>query len=88
MLPEPRTISGVVFELSDEAWVDRPDVEVSTDGVSFERVEARASLADATLSLYRDPRHGRGEVRFAAREALFVRLDRRLPARLGAFEVQ
>jgi hypothetical protein len=86
-LAEPRTISRVAFELSDAPWVDRPRMEVSLDGVTFEPVEAKASLADATLSLYRDPRHGRGEVRFAPREMRFVRLDPALPARPGALEV-
>jgi hypothetical protein len=86
-LPAPRVVSRVAFELSDAPWVARPAVEVSRDGLTFEPVEARASLADATLSLYRDPRHGRGEVRFAPREAMFVRLDPALPARPGALEV-
>ncbi len=65
-----------------------PGVEASLDGVAWEPVEARASLADATLSLYRDPRHGRGEVRFASRPIRFLRLDPRLPARPGALEVE
>ncbi len=86
-LPEPKAISRVAFELSDAPWLARPAVEVSTDGVTFQPIEARASLADATLSLYRDPRHGRGEVRFAPRAVRFVRLDPSLPARPGALEV-
>jgi hypothetical protein len=86
-LSEPRTISRVAFELSDSPWVARPTVEVSLDGLAFEPLEARASLADATLALYRDPRRGRGEVQFPPREVLFLRLDPRLPARPGAFEV-
>ena len=86
-LVQPREISRVAFELSDAPWVDRPKVEASIDGVSFEPVEAGASLADATLSLYREPRHGRGEVRFAPRDAMFLRLDPALPARPGALEV-
>jgi hypothetical protein len=86
-LSEPREISRVAFELSDAPWVDRPRVEASLDGATFEPVEAGASLADATVSLYRDPRHGRGEVRFAPRDALFLRLDPSLPARPGALEV-
>jgi hypothetical protein len=49
-------------------------------------VEATASLADATLSLMKDPRHGRGEVRFAPQTARFLRLDPRLPARAGILE--
>jgi hypothetical protein len=85
--PEPRTVERVAFELSDAPWVAPPIVEASLDGVAFEPVEARASLADATLSLYRDPRRGRGEVRFPPREARFLRLDPRLPARPGPLEV-
>jgi hypothetical protein len=85
--PEPRTVGRVAFELSDAPWVARPTAEASLDGATFERIEARANLADATLSLYRDPRHGRGEVRFPPRELRFLRLDPRLPARPGAFEV-
>jgi hypothetical protein len=84
---EPRTIGRVAFELSDAPWVARPSVEASLDGTSWEPVEATASLADATLSLYRDPRHGRGEVRFAPRPLRFLRLDPRLPARPGVLEV-
>lgn len=85
--PEPRTIGRVAFELSDAPWVARPSVEASLDGLAWEPVEASASLADATLSLYRDPRHGRGEVRFAPRAARFLRLDVGLPARGAALEV-
>jgi hypothetical protein len=86
-LPEARPVGRVVFELSDAPWVERPAVEVSLDGTAWTAVEARASLADATLSLYRDPLRGRGCVRFAARPVRFVRLDPRLPARPGAFDV-
>jgi hypothetical protein len=85
-LPEPRRIGRVAFELSDAAWFPRPEVEASLDGLAWEPVEATASLADATLSLYRDPKHARGEVRFAPRELRFLRLDARLPARGGALE--
>lgn len=85
-LEETRAVGRVAFELSDEAWVSRPRVEVSTDGESWEPVEAQASLADATLSLYRQPRHARGEIRFAPRAVRFIRLDPRLPARPGALE--
>jgi hypothetical protein len=77
----------VAFEASDAEWVAAPRVEASLDGVSWEAVEARSSLADATLSLYRDPRHGRGEVRFASRRVVALRLDPRLPARGGTLEL-
>jgi hypothetical protein len=83
---EPRRVGRVAFELSDAPWIEEPLVQVSLDGSTWERVPARASLADATLSLYRDPRHGRGEVRFEPRLARFVRVDPRLPAREGALE--
>ena len=80
-LPEARRIGRVAFELSDAPWVAQPSVEASLDGVAWEPVEATASLADATLSLYRDPKAGRGEIRFAPRPVRFLRLDARLPAR-------
>jgi hypothetical protein len=86
-LAAPRRVDRVVFELSDAPWVSAPRVEASQDGREWEDVEARASLADATLSLYRDPRHARGEVRFAPREVRVLRLDPRLPAREGALEI-
>jgi hypothetical protein len=87
VLPEARPIGRVAFELSDAPWIARPSVEVSLDGTIWERAGATASLADATLSLYRDPRQGRAEVRFAPRSVRFLRLDPRLPARPGALEV-
>ena len=86
-LPERRRVGRVAFELSDGPWLAQPSVEASLDGTSWERLAARASLADATLSLYRDPRYARGQVRFETREARFLRLDRNLPARGSAFEV-
>jgi hypothetical protein len=46
-----------------------------------------APLADATLSLYRDPRSARGEVRFSPREVRYLRVDPRLPSRRGVLEV-
>jgi hypothetical protein len=86
-LPEPRRIGRVAFELSDGAWVASPRVAASLDGVAWEPLEARASLADATLSLYGNSTQARGEIRFEPRAARFLRLDGRLPAREGAFEV-
>jgi hypothetical protein len=81
-----REVSGIGFVLSDKEWVSAPQVEVSSDGVQFGRVVARASLAEATLSLYADPRHGRGVVRFGKVAARYVRLDPRLPAAFGPLE--
>jgi hypothetical protein len=86
-LGSPRTVSRVIYTVSDGPWVDRPQVQASLDGKSFDTVEARASLADATLSLYRDPRQGRGEVLFEPRAARHLRLGPRVPARKGALEV-
>jgi hypothetical protein len=85
-LGEARRVSGVVFEVGDGPWPPRPRVEVSLDGSAWEPIEATASLADATLSLYRDPRHGRGAVRFQPLETRFVRIARSLPMREGALE--
>ena len=76
-----------VRKIYAEYQTANPRVEASVDGVEWEPLEARASLADATLSLYRDPRHARGEVRFAPREVRLLRLDPRLPARKGALEI-
>jgi len=86
-LPEPRRIGRIAFELSDAPWAARPSVEVSLDGVTWKPLEGHASLADATLSLYLDPRGGRGQLRIEPCELRFVRLDRHLPARGGPLEV-
>jgi hypothetical protein len=85
-LGEPRSLAGVTFEISDAEWVSRPVVHASTDGREWEDVPAEAPLADAVLSLYRDPRAGRGVVWFAPRTARFLRLDAHLPARHGLLE--
>jgi hypothetical protein len=82
-LGAPATVSRVVFELDDRPWVEEPRVAVSLDGTTWTAVPARASLADATLALYRDPRHGHGELRLPSTTARFVRLDASLPARPG-----
>ena len=78
-------IPGAV--LSTAIRIAEPGVSLSDDGRTWAAVPGRASLADATLSLYRDPRRGRGEVRFGPARARFVRLDARLPARERALEV-
>jgi hypothetical protein len=80
-LGEARPVERVVFEMSDADWIARPRVSVSVDKQAWTEVEATASLADATLSLMKDPRHGRGELRFAPQTARYLRLDPRLPAR-------
>jgi hypothetical protein len=46
-------------------------------------VTARASLADATLALLRDPQHGDGEVTFPRVTARFVRVALAVPVRSG-----
>jgi len=68
--------------------VEAPAVEVSSDGVSWAAVVTRASLADATLSLLRNPRHGMGEVTFPRVTARFVRLPVDVPARPGLLSVR
>jgi len=80
------TVSGAAFELDESAWIAEPRVFVSADGRAWSEVPARASLADATLALMRDPRHGRGAVRFAPTRGRYVRIDPRLPARPGPLE--
>jgi hypothetical protein len=87
-LGEERTVSDLSFEISDAPWVAQPRIEVSPDGQEWRAVPASASLADATLALYRDPRQGRGVVRFEPTRARFVRADGRLPARAGALRVR
>ncbi len=86
-LGEPSPVSCLSFELDDRPWLARPRVELSEDGRAWTRVEAAASLAGAALALYRDPRHGRGEVCWPPRPARFVRLDPGLPARQGVLEL-
>jgi hypothetical protein len=81
------TVGRVAFELEEADWIERPAVAVSEDGVTWTPVEASASVADAALSVARDPRNARGEVRFAPQKARHLRLDPLLPARPGALEV-
>jgi hypothetical protein len=80
-------VGRVVFEPADGPWLEEPRMLLSTDGRSWREVRARASLADATLALYQDPRGGRAELRFEPQAARFLRLDPRLPARPGAIGV-
>jgi hypothetical protein len=82
-LGEPRPVDRIAFEIDEGAWLDRPRLSFSIDGARWQREEGRASLADATLSLTLDPRHGVGEVRFPLRTTRYVRLDAALPARPG-----
>jgi hypothetical protein len=87
-LGRPVPVAAVVFEVDDRPWIARPRLEVSADAISWKSVPSSASLADAALGLYRDPRHGRGEVRFAAVEARYLRLEAALPARAGSLGVR
>jgi hypothetical protein len=80
---EVRELRRVTFEPDERAWVSAPAVSISADGRVWAAVAARASLADATLSLMRDPRHGLGEVAFAPARARFVRLAADVPLRRG-----
>jgi hypothetical protein len=80
-------VRRVTFEVSEAPWVPQPWLEVSADGRSWAAVKAEASLADATLSLMRDPRHGAGELRFTA-QARYLRIDPKLPARPGPLGVE
>jgi len=82
-----RPVRRVVFEVSEEPWMERPQVAASLDGTTWEPLDARASLADATLSLLRDARHGRAEILFPRREARYLRLGPRVPVRRGVLEV-
>jgi hypothetical protein len=82
-----RSVGGLAFELDDRPWLDRPSVEMSVDGSSWVRLDATASLADATLALYRDPRHGGAAVRFGPVQARWLRVETALPARPGLLAV-
>jgi hypothetical protein len=87
-LGQERAVSSVSFELADGPWTSRPRIRASLDGTRWEEVEAGASLADATLSLVKDPLQGRGEVRFPERRARFLLVDPALPARPGTLGVR
>jgi hypothetical protein len=86
-LGEPTAVDRVVFAVGDGPWLHAPSVRVSLDGRDWNAVPATASLADATWSLYQDPRTGRGAVRFPSVTARYLWLDPRLPARPGPLEV-
>jgi hypothetical protein len=81
-----RAVERLVFELDERPWIPAPQLHASTDGRVWEALGARASLADATASLYEDPRTGRGAVRFSRVRARFLRVDPHLPSRAVAFE--
>jgi hypothetical protein len=87
-LGTPRPVESVAFEISDAPWVDAPATEVSDDGARWTPVAARASLADATLALLRDPKHARGEVTFPRVAARLVRLPVEVPMRAGLLRVR
>jgi hypothetical protein len=87
-LGTPTAVDRVVFAVGDGPWLDAPSVRVSLDGRDWNAVAATASLADATLSLYQDPRAGRGAVLFPPTTARYLWLDPRLPARHGPLETR
>jgi hypothetical protein len=76
-------VARVTFELDERAWPQDPRVELSSDGRSWRPAAAEASLADSVWALYQSPRAGVAELRFAPARARFVRLDPRLPTRVG-----
>lgn len=78
-LGQPALVSRLTFEPSSGPWRPRPTIRVSLDGRDWAAVEARSSLADATLALMRDPRHGRGELRFAPQRVRYLELTAALP---------
>ena len=80
-LGESRSVSRLSFEIGEGPWLSRPRVSISKDGREWEDVDARASLADATLALVGDPPHALGEIVFGERAARFIRLDPDLPTR-------
>ncbi|MET0552729.1 MAG: PA14 domain-containing protein [Vicinamibacteria bacterium] len=85
-LGAPTVVGRVAFVIGPGAWLDAPNVRVSRDGREWNAVPAVASLADATLALYRDPRNGRGALVFPPVTARYLRIDPRLPARRGVLE--
>jgi hypothetical protein len=84
---EPRALKAVTFELTEAPWPADVTVGLSEDGRIWRDVVVQPSLADATLALYRSPRHGRGAVMLADQRARYIRLDRRLPCRPGTLAV-
>jgi hypothetical protein len=86
-LGAPIRVDRITFTLGDGPWVAEPRVWYSTDGEAWSEVRGNASLADATLSLTRDPVAASGAVSLPPLRARFVRLDAALPARRGALGV-
>jgi hypothetical protein len=82
-LGHAEAVSRLAFEMTEAPWLAAPRVAFSNDGLAWADAAGSASLADATLSLMRDPRHGLGEVRLPPGSGRFIRLDPRLPARPG-----
>jgi hypothetical protein len=80
-----RRIDRLVFSLEHDPWITAPRLAHSLDGEAWTEIDASASLADATLSLYRRPRQGYGEIRFSAVFARFLRVDALLPVRNESF---
>jgi hypothetical protein len=85
-LGQPQRVERVGFAIGEWPWRDRPRVELSRDGVSWERVAGRARLDEAVLALMRDPTRARATFAIEPRVARFVRL-RGLPVRPGPITV-
>jgi hypothetical protein len=81
-------VSAVGFEVGDGPWISQPLVRVSADGRDWRRIDARASLGDAVLSLMRDPRHGTAEVGLSPTRARYLSLPPDLPVRPGLLYVR
>jgi hypothetical protein len=67
-------VERIGFAIGEWPWWDRPRVELSRDGVTWESVRGRARLDEAVLSLMRAPPGARATLTIEARVARFVRL--------------
>jgi hypothetical protein len=70
----PQRVERVGFAIGEWPWQDRPRVELSRDGSSWEGVAGRALLDEAVLSLMRAPPRARATLTIAPQVARFVRL--------------
>jgi hypothetical protein len=77
------TVDCVAFEVDDRPWLARPTLQASLEGRVWTEVVGEASLADAVLSLYKDPRGALGEIRFPRQSARYLRFPTSVPVRPG-----